>query len=330
MRTKAVYVVVSDNNDVYFEQAWVSAWSLKHYNPDMDVYCIVDQDTYDNIFSCYRQNASEVIDKFVKVDVPAKYSKIERSRYLKTSVRRYIDGDFLFIDADTIICDTLGEIDSFQYPMMMVLDCHCSFLEIPSYNTIQKKVRKIISKDLTCDKYYNSGVIYCKDITSVHQLFTLWHETWKKGLIKGVLTDQQSLAIAIQHFQNTVEELDGIYNSQLRFSIKYMHRAKIMHFYSPAWYPSNTHYFFNKNVYLDISINGCITESFKEKVIDCKSLFFTPSFLIPCLESQFYNDGAHSFLRVIYDEYPSYYRCIVLISKIQTKLISFCKRVKMW
>lgn len=37
MQTKIVYVVVADKDSIYLEQAYVSVWSLKYYNPDASV-----------------------------------------------------------------------------------------------------------------------------------------------------------------------------------------------------------------------------------------------------------------------------------------------------
>ena len=42
MKTKAVYVVVSKESDIYLEQAWVSAYSLKCYKTDNEFIFITE------------------------------------------------------------------------------------------------------------------------------------------------------------------------------------------------------------------------------------------------------------------------------------------------
>ena len=61
---------------------WVGKidWELKHYNPEMEVECVVDPDTYDQVMGCYRRQALSVIDRLVRVEVPAQFGKKERSK----------------------------------------------------------------------------------------------------------------------------------------------------------------------------------------------------------------------------------------------------------
>ena len=195
MRTKAVYVVVSGETDVYFEQAWVSAWSLKHYNPGMEVECVVDPDTYDQVMGCYRRQALSVIDRLVRVEVPAQLGKKERSRWLKTSLRRHVEGDFLFIDTDTIVCDSLRDLDSLAGDVMMVRDHHCPFSEMTDAKYILQGIENTLGSRFTEDDYYNSGVIYTKDTPASHAFFEAWHAQWKEFHKQGVHTDQCSLAV---------------------------------------------------------------------------------------------------------------------------------------
>ena len=42
MKTKIVYTIVSDENDIFFEQALLSIYSLRKYNPDAFVELVID------------------------------------------------------------------------------------------------------------------------------------------------------------------------------------------------------------------------------------------------------------------------------------------------
>ena len=44
MKTKMVYVLVSNDKDYYLEQAYVSMFSLKKYNPKAQIYVVADQE----------------------------------------------------------------------------------------------------------------------------------------------------------------------------------------------------------------------------------------------------------------------------------------------
>ena len=43
MKTKIVYVLVSSNNDIYLEQAYVSMYSVKYYMPDAHITLLTDK-----------------------------------------------------------------------------------------------------------------------------------------------------------------------------------------------------------------------------------------------------------------------------------------------
>lgn len=45
MKTKIIYVLVSNENDCYLEQALVSIYSLRLYNPDANLLLLVDEET---------------------------------------------------------------------------------------------------------------------------------------------------------------------------------------------------------------------------------------------------------------------------------------------
>ncbi|MSL94501.1 hypothetical protein GKF01_09490 [Escherichia coli] len=42
MKTKIVYVLVSDEKDLYLEQAWLAVDALRHHDPRADVVVVMD------------------------------------------------------------------------------------------------------------------------------------------------------------------------------------------------------------------------------------------------------------------------------------------------
>lgn len=81
MKTKIVYVVTSDETDVYLEQALLSVFSLRKHNPNAYVEFVVDQDT-DATIAGKREEIMKYIDNKVVVNVPEEYNKVCRSRWL--------------------------------------------------------------------------------------------------------------------------------------------------------------------------------------------------------------------------------------------------------
>lgn len=119
MKTKVVYVITSTEEDFYLEETLISVYSLKKKSPSIIIELVVDTKT-DMTLTGKRATLLDYVDKKIVVNVPEKYNKVQTSRYLKTSVREYVDGDFLFVDSDTIITDSLEGIDHFNCDIGMV------------------------------------------------------------------------------------------------------------------------------------------------------------------------------------------------------------------
>lgn len=103
MKTKIIYVLVSNENDCYLEQALVSIYSLRLYNPDANLLLLVDEETSRTLENGIRKLILNYVSKLVIVDVPFHYSKQQKSRYIKTSLRSQVIGDFLFMSLQTMM-----------------------------------------------------------------------------------------------------------------------------------------------------------------------------------------------------------------------------------
>ena len=185
MKTKIVYVVVSDTTDIYLEQALLSVFSLRKHNPNAyscigctsNIVFVVDQDTNTTIAE-KRGEILKYIDNKVVINVPEEYNKVCRSRWIKTSLRQHIQGNFLFIDTDTLVTDCLDDIDSFDGEMGAVKDQHVLVGKNRGVKKLQINAERdgwIWSETLA---YYNSGVMYVKDSPFTHKFYQTWHNKW--------------------------------------------------------------------------------------------------------------------------------------------------------
>ncbi|EID83946.1 hypothetical protein MSI_26560 [Treponema sp. JC4] len=125
---KYVYVLTSTEKDLYYEQCLMSVFSLRHYMPDAEIIILTDNRT-NSTFKGKREKIKKYVSSIISVDFPETAGNIERSRVLKTTIPDYISGDFLFIDCDTIICESLSDIEKFDYPVAAVLDGHVPLSE---------------------------------------------------------------------------------------------------------------------------------------------------------------------------------------------------------
>ena len=280
MRTKIVYVVTSDESDIYLEQALLSAFSLRKHNPDAYVELVVDQDT-DATIAGKRGEILKYIDNKIVVNVPEEYNKVCRSRWLKTSLRQHVKGNFLFIDSDTIVTDNLEEIDSFTGDIGAVKDEHVLLGKNRGKKTIQNRAKLDGWRWSETLAYYNSGIMFVKDSALTHKFYQMWHNKWVDKYRKtSDHRDQPPLAVTNELFQYPIGELSGEWNCQIiRNGILYLANAKIMHYWM---YNKDPHpwIFYNHDILNEIKDLGYVSDRISKLVDEAKSSFDVPNMII--------------------------------------------------
>lgn len=233
MKTKIVYVLVSSPDDCFYEQLLMSLYSLRLYNKDAFVELVVDSGTNLNLTG-FRGQINNLVEKKSVVDVPLTYTQKEKSRYIKTNLRRLVVGDYLFIDTDTIICDNLSEVDSFTENIYATSNGNTS-LEVS--NTVDfdymLAMAKIMEYDLIGCEYHNSGVFFVKDNESTQSFYRDWYEYYKKCTERGVDMDQISLCKVNALHHNFISHMPEEWNCQIqRRGLLLTGKKKIIHYYT--------------------------------------------------------------------------------------------------
>lgn len=233
MKTKVVYVLISNESDYFCEQLLMSLFSLKHYNPDSYTEIATDSDTYQTLVG-NRSLVKDYCNKISIIDIPSELDKKQRSRYLKTSLRNLINGDYLFLDTDTIIVGRIDEIDNCQFDIGAVVD----FFPMEGKDNFSKNAVKALGGNyLEENPYFNSGVMYVKDTFISHNLYTRWHQIWKLSCKNGIYQDQPSLYIANVELNQFIKQIDAKWNCMVRFytSLDVLPHAVILHIFSSTY-----------------------------------------------------------------------------------------------
>lgn len=233
MKTKIVYVVVCGDNNTYIEQAAVSACSVRRYNPDVEILLLVDKCT-NELINNGRNLIKDFISEIIEVPVPSEYDNKMRSRYIKTTVRDNVKGDYLFIDTDTVITGDLSEIDNCEYELAAVCDLHTSLDKTPNLLMVDYQAKKMGWQLNQLDyKYFNSGVMYVKDTLLAHEFYKKWNKYWLIKANQGLYTDQPALAYANSQCGYVIGELHGKWNCQLFVNgLPFLSSALIIHYFS--------------------------------------------------------------------------------------------------
>lgn len=230
MKTKLLYVVVSSDKDIYLEQAYVSMFSAKYHMPDAHIVLLTDKATADS-FTGVRKGFVKYADEVVVIPLESqKYNAQKRSRLLKTNARNHVDGDFLFIDTDTIITRPLYGIDDVKAEIAACWDTHSPAKTSPFYYMTLRDGRKLGWPVENEEYYFNSGVILVKDTPLTRKFYSLWNRNLQEGYAAGVTMDQPSFAKTNYMMGHVIETLHDTWNCELKYGIKWLKDAKIVHY----------------------------------------------------------------------------------------------------
>ena len=271
MKTKIVYVVVSSPNDIYLEQAYISMFSLKRHMPDAYIVLLTDRLTSESLKGI-RKEEVKYADEIIVLDYDGNlFNAQQRSRQIKTSIRNLIDGDYLYIDCDTIITRPLDDIDKTNAIIAACRDSHCEFVDNP-YRDMNIAIGHLLKWPIEDETtFFNGGVIYVKDVPETHEFYRRWHDNLNEGYIKGIFIDQPSFAKSNYDMNHIISRLDDIWNCELKFGIRYLKDAYVVHYLctNPSQYQNEQLFILNeKSVLLEVQKTGQISDRIIQTIDD--------------------------------------------------------------
>jgi len=270
-----VYVLISTEKDSYFEQAFLSISSLKQVSSDAKINLLVDKATYAT-FVGVRKKIVEMVSNIIIIDIPSTFPQVDKSRFIKTSMYKYVDESFLFIDCDTIICDALTKMNT-DCLLGAVLDVHVPISQHSQRKTIYKRNKLCNFAEANQSEFhYNSGVLYVQKAKQCEKFFDLWHKLWLYTREKGISIDQISFNQANALLENMITPLTGDWNCQImRGGIKYLSNAKIIHYFSSTKFTKGSStYAIDDSVYDVIKKTGTINEKIEKLIKNPKNAFY--------------------------------------------------------
>ena len=239
-KLKFVYALTSGASDYYAEQALISMHSLRMHNPECHITLATDAKTFDSLCG-NRALIKDYVSESVVIHTPEDFNPVQRSRFVKTSLRQHVEGDFLYLDCDTVILGNLEELENFDGDAAATPYMHIRYRTPGTVPEILKKYHNLVNVDpgqYDYSFFCNGGVIFCRDNEAGHLLFDLWHKFWLEGSVKyGYHSDQCSLWRANAAAGNVLRELNGIYNCQIIYSrvvLEYICDCKVLHYQSTS------------------------------------------------------------------------------------------------
>ena len=256
---KYLYVCVSSSIDFYLEQTFASIVTLKANTPSAFVTLLTDNLTMASLQEG-RDKIKALCDEIVVKNFETNISQKKRSRLLKTNMRNYVDGDFLYIDGDTFVFDNLSEIEKCPHIIAGVQDMNCQLSKNRQYFTHQMLRRKICqdSAFLQSEYFFNSGVLWTRDNEENRTFFKDWSQTYIEYEKKGISQDQPTLSFVNCKHGYPIYELDGSWNCQLESGAQFFNNAKIFHYFASQVKQESLNQLF-KRIRLN-KFNDCVQE----------------------------------------------------------------------
>ncbi|MBR6125416.1 hypothetical protein IKQ19_17795 [Candidatus Saccharibacteria bacterium] len=299
---KILYILVSSPSDYYYEQALLSIMSAKYKMPGMSISLLIDNDTKKYLEGS-RSKILELVNEFQVIEFENSVNPMIRSRSLKTMMREYVEGDFLYVDVDTLWVNPIDESD-FYTDVMGVPDAHVELLKHPCYDYIKKEHSKL-GFDLKGQSYLNGGVLYLKDSCSAHEFMKDWNEYWKYSCEKGIPTDQKSLNYVVSKNNCLVGLLPNCYNVQISYTIRHLLSAKLIHYFGSAKNQDESKLFFELQ-----------KRSFWKKIKESDRCFDLMRDVVKCPEKYFSTSMVLLDAECEYAKHPSYgLLCDIIKSK---------------
>ena len=219
----AVYVVTTGSDRVYADVAAVSMMLLRMTHPDCRISVACDELNAGPPLRRDQIRLLDLADDLVVIRTGVD-GPVERSRCLKTLLRSHVDGDFLYLDADTLAVRPLDAV--------FEIDCDVAAARTNTSRTLVERQRLYRQSGFgtPSDEYFNSGVIFCRDTVAAHRFFDRWHSSWRMSLKCGSHLDQPAFNFAVQKTQMKFAVLPYRYNAVLGLSPWNARGAAILHF----------------------------------------------------------------------------------------------------
>lgn len=227
---RVVYVISSDGRDAYADMALISMLSMRINNPGLEILAVCDEQSAITL-RAKKHRMLDVCDQFITVPTPDGEPTF-RNRWIKTQLCRYVEGNILNIDADTLIRGSLADLHHLVSELGAVANHNGATLSEQIW-TEDRQVFEGMGWPSTFRTYVNCGFFFFKPCPRVRELFATWHELWLTGVsATGLLRDQPSFNSSIVLSGVEVKVLPSTFNAQLAMSWNHSSQAVVWHFYA--------------------------------------------------------------------------------------------------
>jgi hypothetical protein len=225
------YALATDGERRYVDLVAISALAVKRIHPRAKITVLTDDRSLPAISSLLEPSA--LAENVRSVGAYLDGSAGVRSRFIKTQVRQFIDGDFLCLDADAIPVAAFMMLFQGNEPLCAAID---RSPEMPGGNGFPSFAAPAFERlgwPQPSRFYLNSGVVLWKDRPITRQLGRLWHENWARFFRESNdFADQPAFNYSMDLLGISPGIMDDKFNARVGVAAEFARDACIYHFYA--------------------------------------------------------------------------------------------------
>ncbi len=233
-----LYILSWRTGEDYADITLLSMTFLREVHPEAQILLLSDTETAEALRDASHPLLS-LTDRMIEAEAPHPISAMN-GWYLKSRMRRLVEGDFIFLDADTIVRQRLDALSRLEAPIAMAENHSLRFPD--NFPEMERVVYEQNGWPIpSFGHYLNSGVICWKDDPEAHRLARTWEQLWDASAANGWGYDQPALNRAIELSGVRCQVLDDRYNAQIRPNPAVSVDAAVWHFYrtDKRWFPDD-------------------------------------------------------------------------------------------
>lgn len=223
------YALAMDGDGTFGDLLIVSASSVRRIYPHATITILTDDDSL--AFVEALGNLSALASELRSVGKFYGGPRL-RSRFVKTQVRSVLDGDFLYLDADTAAVREFDDLLECDAPLSAAIDRNSinPYGGFPAW-VVPGFVR--LGWRHPTKLYLNSGVIFWKDCDEARALGRMWHDNW---LLYTRAVDNPADQPAFNHSLDALgiepQIMSDVFNARVGISPQFASGARIYHLLS--------------------------------------------------------------------------------------------------
>ena len=230
-QTQVCYALATDGERRYVDLVAISALAVRQIHPAAKITILTDDRSLPIITSLL--DAYGLATHVRSVGAYASWVGA-RSRFAKTQVRQFVDGDFLYLDADAIPVASFDELfRKTKGPLCAAIDRSPKAPAGSGFPSWAEPTFDRLGWSHPPPFYLNSGVVLWRDTPMSRRLGKLWHQNWLRFFdMSKDFADQPAFNYSLNSLGISPAIMHDRYNARVGLSREFADGASIYHFYA--------------------------------------------------------------------------------------------------